>query len=136
LYSKLYFNALLRIADYSAAVEFLERNFKDNSIQLIYSESLLALAKKVDDAKLLEKLTKLCEKAFGANAQNAELLLTLGVLNYQQRNLEQSRTYLESSLKIKPSLDATIYLSFVAEATHDNALLAECQKKLLYFERS
>jgi HemY protein len=136
LYSKLYFNALLRIADYSAAVEFLERNFKDNSIQLIYSESLLELAKKVDDAKLLEKLTKLCEKAFGANAQNAELLLTLGVLNYQQRNLEQSRTYLESSLKIKPSLDATIYLSFVAEATHDNALLAECQKKLLYFERS
>ena len=55
----------------------------------------------------------------------------LGVLNYQQRNLEQSRTYLESSLKIKPSLDATIYLSFVAEATHDNALFADCQKKLL-----
>lgn len=131
LYGKLYFNALLRVADYSAAVEFLERNFKDNSIQLIYSESLLALAKKVDDAKLLEKLTKLCEKALVTNVQNADLLLTLGVLNYQQRNLEQSRTYLESSLKIKPSLDATIYLSFVAEATHDNALFADCQKKLL-----
>ena len=131
LYGKLYFNALLRIADYSAAVEFLERNFKDSSIQLIYSESLLALAKKVDDAKLLNRLTKLSENAFCGNEQNPLLLLTLGVLNYQQRNLEQSRTYLESSLKIKPSLDATIYLSFVAEATHDNALFADCQKKLL-----
>lgn len=131
LYGKLYFNALLRIADYSAAVEFLERNFKDSSIQLIYSESLLALAKKVDNAKLLNRLTKLSENAFSGNEQNPLLLLTLGVLNYQQRNLEQSRTYLESSLKIKPSLDATIYLSFVAEATHDNALFADCQKKLL-----
>lgn len=130
LYSRLYFNALLRIADYSAAVEFLERCFKDNSIQLIYSESLLALAKKVDDAKLLEKLTKLSEKILVTDTQNAELLLTLGILNYQQRNLEHSRTYLESSLNIKHSLDATIYLSFVAEATHDNALFAECQKKL------
>ena len=131
LYGKLYFNALLRVADYSAAVEFLERNFKDSSIQLIYSESLLALAKKVDDAKLLNRLTKLSENAFCGNEQNPLLLLTLGVLNYQQRNLEQSRTYLESSLKIKPSLDAAIYLSFVAEATHDNALFADCQKKLL-----
>jgi uncharacterized protein HemY len=127
----LYFNALLRIADYAIATDFLERNFKDNSIQLIYAESLLALAKKIDDAKLLNRLTKLSEKAFSANEQNPVLLLTLGVLNYQQRNLEQSRVYLESSLKIKPSLDATIYLSFVAEDTHDHTLFAECQKKLL-----
>ncbi|RTL11633.1 MAG: hypothetical protein EKK54_06755 [Neisseriaceae bacterium] len=131
LYGKLYFNALLRIADYATAIDFLERNFKDNSLQLVYVESLLTLAKKVEDAKLLTKLLKLSEKAFSANEQDPAILLTLGVLNYRQRNLEQSRIYLESSLKIKSSLDATIYLSFVAEDIHDHALFAECQKILL-----
>lgn len=131
LYGKLYFEALIRIKDYELALDFLVEHGKDESLQLIYREAILALAKKIDSTSATDRLLSVAEKCLPANRNSSELLLALGILSYRKQLWGKARSYLESSINLKTSLDGLIYLSFVAEATQDNQLLSEAQHNLL-----
>ena len=89
------------------------------------------LAKKIDLTSATDRLLSVAEKCLPANRNSSELLLALGILSYRKQLWGKARSYLESSINLKTSLDGLIYLSFVAEATQDNQLLSEAQHKLL-----
>lgn len=136
LYGKLYFDGLLRLGEHEVALEFLTSNIKVETMQLIYSESVLALSKKITDNKLISKLKFIAEKSLASNQRNHNLLLALGILLYQEQQWEKSQSYLEDSLNLKPSLDAYLFLSLVAKETNDSQLLAESNQKLVASIRS
>lgn len=131
LYGKLYFDGLLRLGEHEVALEFLTSNIKVETMQLIYSESVLALSKKITDNKLISKLKFIAEKSLASNQRNHNLLLALGILLYQEQQWEKSQSYLEDSLNLKPSLDAYLFLSLVAKETNNSELLAESNQKLV-----
>lgn len=131
LYGKLYFDGLLRLGEHEVALEFLASNVKVETMQLIYSEAVLALSKKITDNKLISKLKFIAEKSLVSNQRNHNLLLALGILMYQQQQWSESQAYLEDSLNLKPSLDAYLFLSLVAKETNDSQLLAESNQKLV-----
>lgn len=131
LYGKLYFDGLLRLSEHEVALEFLGSNVKVETMQLIYSEAVLALSKKITDNKLVSKLKFLAEKSLALSQRNHNLLLALGILSYQQQQWEKSQSYLEDSLSLKSSLDAYVFLSLVAKETQNGQLLNESNQKLV-----
>lgn len=87
LYAKLYFDGLLRLAEYALAIEFLADNLKVETLHLIYSDAILALSKKLEDKIQVDKLNLIAEKSLFADKSNANLLLALGILSYHQHVL-------------------------------------------------
>lgn len=131
LFAKLYFDALLRIKDYELALDFLVDHAKDESFQLIYSDAILALARKVDSNSGVERLLSLTEKYLTLHTGDSGILLALGILSYRKQLWGKARSYLESSLNIKGSLDGLLYLSMLAEETGDSQLLSDTQRRLI-----
>lgn len=131
LYGKLYFDGLLRLCEYEAALDFLTANLKVETMQLIYSEAVLALSKKIADNTLINKLKSIAEKSSALNQRNHNMLLSLGILSYQQQMWEISQAYLEDSINLKPSLDAYVFLSLIAKETSNSQLLIESNQKLV-----
>lgn len=130
-YGKLYFDALIRLEDYNLAIDFLEDNSNGTQLRLIYSEAILALAKKLDASKLVDRLLSLAEKSLTSNRSNINLLLALGILNYKKSLWDKAQAYLESCVNIKPYLDAYLYLSLIAKESNNETLLKDVQDKLL-----
>ena len=131
LYAKLYFDGLLRLAEYALAIEFLADNLKIETLHLIYSDAILALSKKLEDKTQVDKLNLIAEKSLLADKNNANLLLALGVLSYRQQLFSKSQAYLEASSHLKPSLDVYVFLGLVAEETQNSKLLAESHQQLV-----
>lgn len=131
LYAKLYFDGLLRLAEYALAIEFLADNLKIETLHLIYSDAILALSKKLEDKTQVDKLNLIAEKSLLADKNNANLLLALGVLSYRQQLFSKSQAYLEASSHLKPSLDVYVFLGLVAEETQNSQLLAESHQQLV-----
>ena len=131
LYAKLYFDGLLRLAEYALAIEFLADNLKIETLHLIYSDAILALSKKLEDKTQVDKLNLIAEKSLLADKNNANLLLALGVLSYRQQLFVKSQAYLEASSHLKPSLDVYVFLGLVAEETQNSQLLAESHQQLV-----
>ncbi len=131
LYGKLYFDGLLRLNEYEAAIEFLSANLNVETMQLIYNEAIFTLSKKIVDQTMVNKLKSIAEKSFQLNQNNYNLLLALGILSYQQQLWDRSQTYLEDSIKLKPSLDAYLFLGLIAEKTNNKQLLLESNQNLV-----
>lgn len=131
LYAKLYFDGLLRLAEYALAIEFLADNLKIETLHLIYSDAILALSKKLEDKTQVDKLNLIAEKSLLADKNNANLLLALGILSYRQQLFSKSQAYLEASSHLKPSLDVYVFLGLVAEETQNSQLLAESHQQLV-----
>lgn len=131
LYGKLYFDGLLRLAEYETALDFLASNIRTETMQLIYSEAVLALSKKITDNRLVSKLIFIAEKSLVSNQRNHNLLLALGILSYHQQQWDKSEGYLEDSLNLKPSLDAYVFLNLLAKETNNNRLFDESSQKLI-----
>ncbi len=131
LFGKQYFDAMLRLKEYDLAIQFLETHLKDESLQLIYSESLLALSKRLESKERADRLLVVAEKCLKANPNSSQLLLALGILSYTKQLWGKSQNYLEASINIKPSLDGFLYLSLVAKANNDNDTFNRYQNKLL-----
>lgn len=131
LYAKLYFDGLLRLAEYALAIEFLAENLKVETLHLIYSDAILALSKKLEDKIQVDKLNLIAEKSLLADKSNANLLLALGVLSYRQQRFSKSQAYLEASSHLKPSLDVYVFLGLVAKDTQNSQLLAESHQQLI-----
>jgi HemY protein len=112
LYAKLYFDGLLRLAEYALAIEFLAENLKVETLHLIYSDAILALSKKLEDKIQVDKLNLIAEKSLLADKSNANLLLALGILSYRQQRFAKSQAYLEASSHLKPSLDVLCVFRF------------------------
>ena len=131
LYAKLYFDGLLRLAEYALAIEFLAENLKVETLHLIYSDAILALSKKLEDKIQVDKLNLIAEKSLFADKSNANLLLALGILSYHQQRFAKSQAYLEASSNLKPSLDVYVFLGLVAKDTQNSQLLAESHQQLI-----
>ncbi len=131
LYAKLYFDGLLRLAEYALAIEFLADNLKIETLHLIYSDAILALSKKLEDKIQVDKLNLIAEKSLLADKSNANLLLALGILSYRQQRFAKSQAYLEASSHLKPSLDVYVFLGLVAKDTQNNQLLTESHQQLI-----
>ena len=131
LFGKLYFGALLRIKEYRLAIDFLSDHSKDDNLQLIYRDAILALANKIDNVEDAGKLLVLAEKCLIANRNSSEILLALGILSYRKQLWGKAKSYLESSLSISKTLDGYVYLAFVAESTNDEDLFNSTQKNIL-----
>lgn len=131
LYAKLYFDGLLRLAEYALAIEFLAENLKVETLHLIYSDAILALSKKLEDKVQVDKLNLIAEKSLFADKSNANLLLALGILSYHQQRFAKSQAYLEASSNLKPSLDVYVFLGLVAKDTQNSQLLAESHQQLI-----
>lgn len=131
LYAKLYFDGLLRLAEYALAIEFLADNLKIETLHLIYSDAILALSKKLEDKIQVDKLNLIAEKSLLADKSNANLLLALGILSYRQQLFAKSQAYLEASSHLKPSLDVYVFLGLVAKDTQNSQLLAESHQQLI-----
>ncbi len=131
LYAKLYFDGLLRLAEYALAIEFLAENLKVETLHLIYSDAILALSKKLEDKIQVDKLNLITEKSLLADKSNANLLLALGILSYRQQRFAKSQAYLEASSHLKPSLDVYVFLGLVAEETQNNQLLTDSHQQLI-----
>ncbi|MDQ5947876.1 MAG: HemY protein [Pseudomonadota bacterium] len=131
LYAKLYFDGLLRLAEYALAIEFLADNLKVETLHLIYSDAILALSKKLEDKIQVDKLNLIAEKSLFADKSNANLLLALGILSYHQQRFAKSQAYLEASSNLKPSLDVYVFLGLVAKDTQNSQLLAESHQQLI-----
>ena len=131
LYAKLYFDGLLRLAEYALAIEFLVDNLKIETLHLIYSDAILALSKKLEDKVQVDKLNLIAEKSLLADKSNANLLLALGILSYRQQRFAKSQAYLEASSHLKPSLDVYVFLGLVAKDTQNNQLLTESHQQLI-----
>ena len=131
LYAKLYFDGLLRLAEYALAIEFLADNLKVETLHLIYSDAILALSKKLEDKIQVDKLNSIAEKSLFADKSNANLLLALGILSYHQQRFAKSQAYLEASSNLKPSLDVYVFLGLVAKDTQNSQLLAESHQQLI-----
>lgn len=131
LYAKLYFDGLLRLAEYALAIEFLADNLKVETLHLIYSDAILALSKKLEDKIQVDKLNLIAEKSLLADKSNANLLLALGILSYRQQRFAKSQAYLEASSHLKPSLDVYVFLGLVAEETQNNQLLTDSHQQLI-----
>jgi HemY protein len=131
LYAKLYFDGLLRLAEYALAIEFLAENLKVETLHLIYSDAILALSKKLEDKIQVDKLNLIAEKSLLADKSNANLLLALGILSYRQQRFAKSQAYLEASSHLKPSLDVYVFLGLVAEETQNNQLLTDSHQQLI-----
>lgn len=131
LYAKLYFDGLLRLAEYTLAIEFLADNLKVETLHLIYSDAILALSKKLEDKVQVDKLNLIAEKSLLADKSNANLLLALGILSYRQQRFAKSQAYLEASSHLKPSLDVYVFLGLVAKDTQNSQLLAESHQQLI-----
>ncbi len=131
LYAKIYFDALLRVKDYQLALDFLIDHAKDESLQLIYPDAILALARKLDNSAGIERLLTLTEKYLAKNTGNSGILLALGILSYRKQLWGKARSYLDSSLNLKVTLDGLTYLSMLAEETADSQLLSDTQRRLI-----
>ena len=80
---------------------------------------------------MVNKLKSIAEKSFQLNQNNYNLLLALGILSYQQQLWDRSQTYLEDSIKLKPSLDAYLFLGLIAEKTNNKQLLLKSNQNLV-----
>ena len=132
-FGKQYFNALLRLKEYSLAISFLDEHLKDEALQLVYADSILALAKSIELKELANRLTIIAEKCLIANRNSYELLLALGILNLQRQLWGKAQAFLEASVNLQVNQDAYLYLIILAKTIENEELLATTQQKLLAF---
>lgn len=130
-FGKQYFNALLRLEEYHLAVNFLEEHLKDEALQLVYTDSILALSKKIKSRDVVDKLFNIATKCLQANRDSYELQMALGILSLQCQQLDKAQAYLEASINLASSQEAYLYLIFIAKTMNNEKLLASTQQKLL-----
>lgn len=131
MFGKSYFQALLRLNQYEKAFIFITEHIKNNSLQLVYPELILELAKKLTEESLINQLLSVVENLLNENKDNYQLLLALGILSYHKRLWSKSQSYLEASLNLQKTVDGYLYLSYLADAINNEELLLSCQRKLL-----
>lgn len=132
-YGKLYFDSLLRLSAHEQALKFLEDNYNDLGLQLMYAEAILSLSKVINDSILISSLLKLAEKSLHSTRENCNLLTALGIISYKLKLSGKAKSYLESALRQKPTQDCYLYLALVAKELNDSDLLSKTYEQMLNF---
>lgn len=122
-----YLDALIRLREYSIAID-LVKNCTDLSF---LGENMVSLAKKITDQDEATKLLQIYEGFLVNNKQNPKLLLAIGILSFTLQLWGNARSYIESSLLLKPTIDGYTYLACVADATDNRELSEHARQTLL-----
>ena len=129
---KFYLVALIRLKSYNEAISYIAKTLALNAVA-DFSHELLTLAKELKEKDYIQNLLNICEKLIVSNKSSSNLLV-LGILSYSLNNFGKSTEYLYESIRLKPSLNAYLYLLFVARATNNQILLDNVQNKLMDFQ--
>lgn len=131
-YVKLYFDTLLRLQEYDAALKFIQDNSKNSALQIMLSDAFLNLSKAniAEDCKL-KLLNLLGDDEVISTSNDYRILLTAGVLNYKLQRYELAQKYLALSLKVKATIDANSYLALIAKETSNQALVEESYTQII-----
>ncbi len=76
-------------------------------------------------------MIKLYKDYLDENRKSANLLLALGVLHFTSKMWSDAKGYIESSIAIKPSLDAYLYLLFIAKKINNQMLFDYLEQNLV-----
>jgi len=130
LISKFYFDAQLRLTQYHAAITFI-KSIHDKMAGFLIDENILLLAKKITNPKDAEQLLTISESYLPQYKNSYALLLAIGILSATLKVWDRAKTYIESSLMLKPSIDGYVHLSLIAASTENTELARHVEAKLL-----
>ena len=125
--TKCYLLALIRLKNMDGAIAVLE-NIPVDSFNLF--DVMIKLAKILVNNRDIEKLIRISQQLSAKNVLDANLLFVSGICNYKLNKYSEARTCIEASIKVLESMDAYMYLLFIASAINDDILHTITEQKL------
>lgn len=129
LINKFYFNSLIRLKQYTLAIELVEK-VGDSEFALSWVESMLTLAKKLQVGTDIKRFMIVCEKSFVHNKQNYKLLLTIGILAFNLQDFVSAKNHIEASLRLQATIDGYAFLLLIARAMNNQDLVTRVEHEL------
>lgn len=125
--NRFYFNALIRLKLYDKALEVLEDTDKNG---LVFSETIIQLVKLLQTQKQRAYFIKIATGILLKNENSNIFNLALGITYYNSKMLLEAKNHIELCIADKPSVDAYLYLLFIAIETNDNKLKETTENNL------
>ncbi|MBY0379244.1 MAG: hypothetical protein K2P99_02465 [Burkholderiales bacterium] len=124
---KCYLLALIRLKNIDGAIVVFENILAD---KFTLFDIMIKLAKILVNSREIERLMRVAQQLSVTNIRDANLLLVIGICNYKLNKYNEARNCIEYSIKVRESIDALMYLLFIASAVNDNILHTVTEQKL------
>ena len=119
-----YFHALMRLQEYTLAIDLLAHQDE------LMSDKLIDLTKEVPLPDAVQQLIQIFELRNKNTPNNVILLLCLGILYFRIQQFIPAKQWLTTSIQINPRLDSYMYLFSIAVALNDTELIINLRQQL------